>query len=79
MVVVAQLVSEAPIKYISIIYLFPSLDPVHCSLGWSGSLLCQTEAVLICDYGREQTVYRYIFNMTPLQRTQTIPFNSVLT
>ena len=36
----------------------------HCSLhskaerlGWSGSLLLQTEAALIGDYGREQSVY----------------------
>ena len=29
-------------------------------LGWSGSLLLQTEAALISDYGREQIGYRYV-------------------
>ena len=42
-------------------------------LGWSGSLLLQTEAALIGDYGREQIDYRYVLYMTPLQKTQTIP------
>ena len=42
-------------------------------LGWSGSLLLQTEAALIADYGREQTDYRYVLYMTPLQKTRTIP------
>ena len=40
-------------------------------LGWSGSLLLQTEAVLISDYGREQIDYKYVLYMTPLQKTQT--------
>ena len=42
-------------------------------LGWSGSLLLQTEAALIGDYGREQIDYRYVLYMTQLQKTQTIP------
>ena len=42
-------------------------------LGWSSSLLLQTEAVLIGDYGREQTDCRYVLYMTPLQKTRTIP------
>ena len=42
-------------------------------LGWSGSLLLQTEAALIGDYGREQIDYRYVLYMTALQKTQTIP------
>ena len=42
-------------------------------LGWSGSLLLQTEAALISDYGREQTDYRYVLYMTLLQKTQAIP------
>ena len=33
-------------------------------LGWSGSLLLQTEAALISDYGREQTDYRYVLYMS---------------
>ena len=46
-------------------------------LGWSGSLLLQTEAALIGDYSREQIDYRYVLYMTPLQKTRTIPLNSV--
>ena len=42
-------------------------------LGWSSSLLLQTEAALISDHGREQIDYRYVLHMTPLQKTQTIP------
>ena len=42
-------------------------------LGWSGSLLLQTEAALIGDYSREQIDYRYVLYMTPLQKTRTIP------
>ena len=49
---------------------------VHCSLqckadclDCSGSLLLQTEAALIGDYGREQIDYRNVLHMTP----QTIP------
>ena len=42
-------------------------------LGWSGSLLLQTEAALISDYGTEQIDYRYVLYMTPLQKTPTIP------
>ena len=42
-------------------------------LGWSGSLLLQTEAVLIGDYSREQIDYRCVLYMTPLQKTQIIP------
>ena len=42
-------------------------------LGWSGSLLLQTEVALTGDYGREQIDYRYVIYMTPLQKTQTIP------
>ena len=42
-------------------------------LGWSGSLLLQTEAALIGDYGKEQADYRYVLYMTPLPKTQTIP------
>ena len=42
-------------------------------LGWSGSLLVQTEAALIADYGRKQIDYRYVLYMTPLQKIQTIP------
>ena len=38
-------------------------------LGWSSSLLLQTEAALIDNYGKEQTDYRYILYMTPLQKT----------
>ena len=41
-------------------------------LGWSGSLLLQTEAVLIGDYSGEQTDYRYALYMTLLQKTRTI-------
>ena len=41
-------------------------------LGWSGSLLLQTEAVLIGDYGREQTDCKYVLYMIPFQKTQTI-------
>ena len=41
-------------------------------LGWSGSLLLQTEAALISDYGRQQRDYRYVLYMTPLQKTRTI-------
>ena len=37
-------------------------------LGWSGSLLLQTEAAMIGDYGREQTDYRYVLYMTPLEK-----------
>ena len=33
-------------------------------LGWSGSLLLQTEAALIGNYGREQTDYRYVLYRT---------------
>ena len=44
-------------------------------LGWSGSLLLQTEAALIDNYSREQTNYRCVLYMTPLQNTQTIPLN----
>ena len=47
-------------------------------LGWSGSLLLQTEAALIGDYGREQTDYRYVLYMTPLQKTQTVPLTKRL-
>ena len=46
-------------------------------LGWSDSLLLQTEAVLIADYSREQIDYRYVLYMTPLQKTWTIPLRSV--
>ena len=55
-----------------------SLDPVHCStkLGWSSSLLLQTEVALIGDYSREHTDYRYVLYMTPVQKTQTIPSTS---
>ena len=35
-----------------------------------------TEAALISDYGREQTDYRYVLYMTPLQKTQTIPLRN---
>ena len=42
-------------------------------LGWSSSLLLQTGAALIGDYGREHTDYRYVLYMTSLQKTQTIP------
>ena len=35
----------------------------------------QTEAALIGNYGREQTNYRYVLYLTPLQKTQTTPFN----
>ena len=42
-------------------------------LGWSGSLVVQTEAALIRNYGREQTDYSYVLYMTPFQKTQTIP------
>ena len=42
-------------------------------LGWSGSLLLQTEAALIADYSRKQIHYRYVLYMTPLQKTPTIP------
>ena len=45
-------------------------------LGWSDSLLLQTEAVLISDYCREQIDYRYVLYMTLLQKTQTIPLSS---
>ena len=41
-------------------------------LGWSGSLLLQTEVALIGNYGREQIDYRYVLYMNPLQKTQTI-------
>ena len=41
-------------------------------LGWSGSLLLQTEAALIGDHGREQIDNRYVLYMTPLQKTRTI-------
>ena len=44
-------------------------------LGWSGSLLLQTEASLIADYGRKQIDYRDVLYMTPLQKTPTIPLN----
>ena len=37
-------------------------------LGWSGSLLLQTESVLIGDCGRE-------LYMTPLQKNRTIPLH----
>ena len=37
-------------------------------LGWSGSLLLQTEAALISDYGREQINYSYVLYMTPLKK-----------
>ena len=37
-------------------------------LGWSGSLLLQTEAALICDYSRKQTDYRCVLYMTPLKK-----------
>ena len=52
------------------------LGTVHCKaerLGWSGSVLLQTEAALIGDYSREQIDYRYVIYMTPLQKTRTIP------
>ena len=43
-------------------------------LGWSDSLLLQTEAAaLICDYGREQIHYRHVLYMTLLQKTRTVP------
>ena len=45
-------------------------------LGWSGSLLLQTEAALIGDYSKEQIDNRYVLYMTPLQKTQTIPLTS---
>ena len=45
------------------------------NLGWSSSLLLQTEAALIRNYGREQTDYRYVLYMNPLQQTQTIPLS----
>ena len=46
------------------------LDPIHCStnLGWSGSLLLQTEAAQIGDYGRKQINNRYVLYMTPLKK-----------
>ena len=47
-------------------------------LGWSGSLLLQTEAALIGKYGREQIYYRYVLYMTPLQKTQTIPLTATV-
>ena len=43
-------------------------------LGWSISLLLQTEAALIGDYSREQTDYRYALYMTPLQKNMNYPF-----
>ena len=42
-------------------------------LGWSGSLLLQTEAALIGDFGRKQINYRYVLYMTSLQKTRAIP------
>ena len=42
-------------------------------LGWSGSMLLQTEAALIGDYGRKQIDYRNVLYMTPLQKTWTLP------
>ena len=50
-----------------------SLQYKAVRLGWSSNLLLQTEAALISDYGREQTDYKYVLYMTPLQKTQTIP------
>ena len=47
-------------------------------LGWSGSLLLQTEAALIGDYSREQIYYRYVLYMTPLQKTRIIPLTTAL-
>ena len=44
-------------------------------LGWSISLLLQTEAALIGDYGTEEVEYRYVLYMTRLQKTRTIPLN----
>ena len=32
---------------------------------------------MIGDYGREQTDYRYVLYMTPLQKTQTIPLKDM--
>ena len=45
-------------------------------LGWSSSLLLQTEAALISDYSREQIDYIYVLYMTSLQKTQTIPLSN---
>ena len=42
-------------------------------LGWSNSLLLQTDAALISDYDREQIDSRYILYMTPPQKTRTVP------
>ena len=49
--------------------------PEH--LGWSVSLLLQTEAALIrdYDYGREQIDYKCVLYTTPLQNTWTIPLS----
>ena len=44
-------------------------------LGRSGSLLLQTEAAVIGDYGRKQIGYRYVLYMTP--QTRTIPLRIV--
>ena len=37
-------------------------------LGWSGSLLLQTEAALIGNYDRGQTDYRYVLYTQPGQK-----------
>ena len=47
-------------------------DKAEC-LGWSDSLLLQTEAALIGYYSREQIDYRYVLYMAPLQKTRVIP------
>ena len=43
-------------------------------LGWSDSLLLQTEAALIGDYGREQINYRYVLYMAPTSKNTNYPF-----
>ena len=48
------------------------------SVSRSGSLLLQTEAALVGDYGREQIDYRYVLYMTPLQKTRTIPLKTCI-
>ena len=67
----------------AVIYFAFSLDPVHCSTKlsvWAGAALyfLQTEAALISDCGWEQTGYRYVLYMTPLQKTRAIPLSPQL-
>ena len=47
-------------------------------VGWSGSLLLQTEDAPIGDSGREQINHRYVLYMTPLQKTRSIPLTTIL-